>query len=396
MSTKRMLGIAVAVVTLPWAAMSATIVAAKSGVWSDTTTWTGGIVPSTNDTAQVSAGYTVTVDVPTVTVYQVKFRSSGVFKMDGSAATGDSMSHTLRFSDAAGAGFIHNGLGTCILRGDATHTQYVTTTASGAPANYWSISTTASGTSGVDLDWDYTAFSYFQNPQGGTDPSIYIDHCTFSHSKDKCFFYTGPSVKSYANNVLEYNRDAGGTGFEYDAFYGNRPGAIIPFTNMVIRNADTTYHQVYIYGHDNLAKWEFKDSNFDIGMTSTGTYLRTYDFANTLCALVSQNHNDVPDDYRLILGNTLAETNLFLKFDEQNLHYTATVSMYLGGPYYNATLRVDRAIVVKSLSMDSKCYLDLSAGSNLYYRTTASYTPANVIGPGQVLKIPTGSVIAFR
>lgn len=390
MRTTKCFIMALVLTALLTSAQAATITNSVSGYWSNTAIWSGGVAPGTGDTAVIKGGTTVRIDSPTVTVFQINIQNTGTLIMDGSSATGDSQSHTIKFTDNASAGFVGAYGGWLTLRGDAAHTQYVTTAASGAPANYWSLNLGITA-SAHTLDFDFTVFSYFKTPQANGSPAVSIDNCIFSHSADQCFNYYGNTLGSYSNNILEYNASAN--------FTMTLVAHVCPsiMENVVIRNPGGVNQQLNVSGASTPTKWEFRNSNFEISMTTTGTYLKTSAGVTQLCALVSQNHNDVPGDYRLILASTLAETNLMLKFDKQNLTYTATVRQgSAGAPYHSATLTVDRAITVGSLNMGTNCYLDLSAGKNIYYLNTATYTPANIIGPGQVLKVPTGTIFSLR
>ncbi len=261
-----------------------TIYSTQSGWWQNTSTWDGGIVPVTTDTAVIADGHTVHLN-DNQTIFVVLINATSVLHIQGSECIDCSVAWTvtLSYDDTSGSGFDSSSSGQLTAVGTASY-QMTITTADGSPppTNYWQP------WSAMTITMDYTTVSYFGSGVlgFGTTATIDIDDTTFQHSRA-----TGSVVRTHLATISSFSDvmidDTSGTN-------ALSVGAYTAFDNIVITNNAGGSDIGGVNAHT-----EFVNSNFDV------TKIEFF----TTGSIISDTHNDIANNYKIIC-TTLSKSSI--------------------------------------------------------------------------------------
>lgn len=180
----------------------ATVATIKSGVWSDTATWDGGVLPGAGDTAQILTGHTVTLD-QNITINTLTNTGNGKLLVTGSTAydmsitwislsTVSSATALIHFDSSYSASGstitahgiaigAHTGLSTAVILIDTSATGSVTITSNTAASD------TSTAGSEPNIIRDLSS----------ADVSITITTITLNNNQGVAFYIGGSGDKSF-------------------------------------------------------------------------------------------------------------------------------------------------------------------------------------------------------
>lgn len=268
---------------------AATIYSTQNGWWQNATTWLGGVVPGTTDTAYICNGHTVHLN-DNRTVFQIGINTTAIFLIRGSSSSSAAIgwSITLTYDDTASAGFVQAGAGQLITLGDETNNYPVTiTSAATPPTNYWV------GTPKINyLKWTLrnTTFQYGKQMRSSSTVCI-VDNVTISNFAGTDAIWFNMVGTTTVIDDLAIDSTSSTEGFITQTnFASNKPVV----NNLVISSFTGTY-EVKVRWTRDTSMVHFNNSNFDL----TKVRLDQGDASNHPNAHVSLNHNDVADAYKI-------------------------------------------------------------------------------------------------
>ena len=278
-------------------------------------------------------------------------------------AVSEAKNLTLYFSDLSGAGFKKGGwsdqYGDLTTIGNWTYRVTIKSNATGIPSNLWVTPTGA----GVTLNLSYTTFNYHNTVWMRSNQNDVLNLSLNTITTVGAVFFIGQPVR-FENVTI----DVGYTGV------GTQTN-IYNLNNVIILNS--FYRDVSVTNAN--SRLEFNNSNFDterIVFSASGT-----------AAVISQNHNDVANDYKIIVEQSSSRlkstiTNDFGVNDNVEilngtfvLDENATVRTILINE--SATLQIGEDTPTKSVKLEfadvSGAGFNISSSGNLTSKGTATY-----------------------
>jgi hypothetical protein len=229
---------------------------------------------------------------------------------------------TLYFTDASGAGFDSTSSGNLTTIGSQAYWPKLTTNATGAPTNYWN------GWGGSKkIIADYSIFEYFGSFGVQWNGLANVNNSIIRHFTNNGFIMAAGPMVSFVNNTL----DDGGWGIVVDSGYG---GNYANFDNITIQNmANKDIHPTN-------AGVELNNSNFNV-----------QNIADVPNRVISKNHNDVPNDYKIIMGNdySLSKSQITNDFSPSD-----------NVEIVRSTLMIDEAAQSSNFTIDAGAHLNIT------------------------------------
>jgi len=273
-------------------ASAATITASKSGNWSDTTVWTGGVLPGNSDTADTGA-YNVTIDTDltgtSAPAGLTTSNNSGYFSVAAARQIGDG-THNVAISYGGNStnGFVRVTSGTLTLYGSVINTAFghavVTSGSSGLTINNGTNSAVTASTqsSTYAISWGSTGAlnitGNITSAGSGTGASLYINAISSSAVINGNINYpssnNGQLVIINASTTLTVNGNISNTGIGF----GVRVNYGTLIINGQVSNTSSGY-AVALYNGANLvisngtntAVDENTSSGYGVYSNATGT-----------------------------------------------------------------------------------------------------------------------------
>lgn len=263
-------------------------------------TFQGGLTQNVKSNGEIF--YQVTVDnvgstavypIDAIQMFDLTILSAGEYKID-SVTEGLSITH--KFTDSANCGIVSSSTGTLTLRGDGVNAPTMTTSAGGAPTNYW-----INDMSSITATLDYATISY--HTQGWTTSylgAIDIEQTTYSNSKSAGQYSVSlrtATVTKFSDNTISNSGSVGLYVASQD---------VTNIVNLVISASGTS--DIVNVGR----MVELTTSNFDASKV----------VIQTVGDMISDIHNDAAGSYYIWATDFLksAITNDFVSGDDVYLY----------------------------------------------------------------------------
>jgi len=213
--------------------------------------------------------------------------------IDGGGEMNLTASSNLTFTDVSGCGFLSSS-GTLTSGGTSGDPNTITSSAGGAPTNFWDMETT------MTITASYTTFSKYHDfiIDNGSSNTININNCTFTEwrAAGHAFWADNPITwGSFTNNTWTHSGTPS-SGLRFDTAYA-------AFDNINLSGCNFASGAPYdVKGHG--VKLEFTNSNFDIDNVANSSG----------GSVISKDHNDTANLYEITSDGTVtysAVTNEF-------------------------------------------------------------------------------------